>query len=212
MNLAEERTKYINTNLWDEKKGMYFDCNIQNNQKTNFISATTFYPLWANLCSEHQAQLLVKNALPLLKCKGGVVSTTKRSRGEVSESNPQRQWDYPFGWAPHQMMIWKGLLQYKFYDETQELVYRWLWLITKNAVNYNGTIAEKYDVVNCTHKVDTEYGNVGTNFEYTPDGGFGWMNASYQYGLSILNERFTELLDKLIDPDDIFGEDSNYAI
>jgi alpha,alpha-trehalase len=104
------------------------------------------------------------------------------------------------------MVIWKGLLHYNFIDETQELVYRWLWLITKNAVDYNGTIAEKYDVVNCTHIIDTEYGNVGTNFEYMPNGGFGWMNASYQYGLSILEKELIDRLNELVDPDMLFGK------
>jgi len=51
-------------------------------------------------------------------------------------------------------------------------------MITKNAVNYNGTIPEKYDVVIATHKVFVEYGNVGTDFEYITREGFGWMNAS----------------------------------
>ncbi len=207
LSLAEKRKKKMDAFMWNEQEGLYFDFNFQDEKATDFVSATTFYPLWANLCSRQQADLLVKNALPLLKCKGGISSSTMKSRGEISESHPQRQWDYPYGWAPHQMMVWRGLLQYDFYDEAQELVYRWLWLITKSAVNYNGTIAEKYDVVNCTHKIDTEYGNVGTNFEYIPDGGFGWMNGSYQYGLSILKEELIKQLDKLTDPDIIFGKD-----
>jgi len=203
-NKAEERKNSINTLLWNESQSLYFDYNFSKKQPSNFLSATVFYPLWAKLCSTQQANQLVKKALPLLKCKGGIVSTTKESRGNITPKNPQRQWDYPFGWAPHQMMIWRGLLHYNFLNETQELVYRWLWLITKNAVDFNGTIAEKYDVVNCTHIIDTEYGNVGTNFNYIPDGGFGWMNASYQLGLSILEKKFIKELDNLTDPDTIF--------
>lgn len=204
---AKERKKRVDDFLWNEKEGLYFDFNFQLNQPLNFVSATTFYPLWAKLCSPHQAALLVEKALPLLKCKGGIASSTETSRGKVTNENPQRQWDYPFGWAPHQMMVWKGLLHYNFKREAQELAYRWLWLIIKNAVDYNGTIAEKYDVVNCTHKVDTEYGNVGTNFAYIPDGGFGWMNASYQYGLSILSKELIEKLDELMDPDLLFEQE-----
>ncbi|REE83308.1 alpha,alpha-trehalase [Lutibacter oceani] len=201
---AEVRKKRMNENLWNQEKGMYFDYDFKLNNFTNFESATSFYPLWAKSASIEQAQLLVKNLLPLLTCKGGVVSCTEKSRGVIDANNPGRQWDYPYGWAPHQIMIWKGLLHYNFKEEAQELVYRWLWVITKNAVNYNGTIAEKYDVVNCTHKVDTEYGNVGTNFAYIPDGGFGWMNASYQYGISILSKRLINKLDDLVDPDELF--------
>jgi len=116
----------------------------------------------------------------------------------------QRQWDYPNGWAPHQMLIWKGLLNYGFVKETHELIYRWLWMITRNAVDYNGVIPEKYDVVSATHKVFAEYGNVGTEFDYITTSGFGWMNASYQYGLSQLPEALREKLDLLVDPDELF--------
>ena len=102
------------------------------------------------------------------------------------------------------MMIWKGLINYGFEDEVQELIYRWLYMITKNAVDYNGTIPEKYDVVEATHKVFAEYGNVGTDFEYITQEGFGWMNASYQYGLSLLKESYRTKLDNLISPESIF--------
>jgi len=101
-------------------------------------------------------------------------------------------------------MIWKGLLKYGFVKEAQELIYRWLWMITRNAVDYNGTIPEKYDVVACTHKVYAEYGNVGTEFDYITTSGFGWMNASYQLGLSLLKDELRRQLDLLTDPNKIF--------
>ena len=102
------------------------------------------------------------------------------------------------------MLIWKGLLNYGFDTETQELMYRWLYMITKNAVDYNGTIPEKYDVVQATHKVFAEYGNVGTDFEYITQEGFGWMNASYQYGLSLLTKNNIMHLNQLKKPEELF--------
>jgi alpha,alpha-trehalase len=101
-------------------------------------------------------------------------------------------------------MIWRGLYNYNFIKEAQELIYKWLYMITRNAVDYNGTIPEKYDVVAATHKVFAEYGNVGTDFEYITQEGFGWMNASYQYGLSLLDQNLVEKLNLLVDPEDIF--------
>ena len=77
-------------------------------------------------------------------------------------------------------------------------------MITKNAVDYNGTIPEKYDVVDATHKVFSEYGNVGTDFEYISLEGFGWMNASYQYGLSLLDQKLLKKLNDLDEPDSVF--------
>lgn len=204
---ATQRKQLADTYLWDEEKGMYFDYNINLASNSDFISATTFIPLWAKMASKEQAEKLVKTALPLLKMEGGIAGSTKESAGKISTERPQRQWDFPNGWAPHQMLIWKGLLHYNYQEEAQELIYRWLFMITKNAVDYNGTIPEKYDVVAATHKVFAEYGNVGTDFEYITDEGFGWMNASYQYGLTLLNKKYKQHLNKLTAPNKLFKND-----
>src|SRR4028118_86043 len=99
-----------------------------------------------------------------------------------------RQWDFPFGWAPHQMLAWEGLARYGMRAEAEDLAYRWLYNITKNVRDHNGTIPEKYNVVTGSHDVFVEYWNVGTNFQYIAREGFGWMNASYQVGLKFLSE------------------------
>jgi alpha,alpha-trehalase len=201
---ARMRKGAVNKYLWNEEKGLYFDYNVKTEQQSNFVAASTLVPLWANLCSKEQARKLVKTAVTLLKEKGGIAGCTLESRGEISENRPQRQWDYPNGWAPHQMMIWRGLNNYGYKEEAQELIYRWLYMITKNAIDYNGTIPEKYDVVLATHKVFAEYGNVGTDFQYITQEGFGWMNASYQYGLSLLNNNLKKKLNMLILPEKLF--------
>ena len=201
---AIDRKKLVDHYLWNEDFGMYFDYNKQSNQQSIFISATTFTPLWAGMASQQQAHSLIKHALPALKEKGGIAGCSKKSLESTSGIGPARQWDYPNGWAPHQMMIWKGFIHYGFQKEAQELIYRWLYMITKNAVDYNGTIPEKYDVVAATHKVFAEYGNVGTDFEYITQEGFGWMNASYQYGLSLLDEQQIDKLNLLKNPDQLF--------
>ena len=204
---AQKRKQLSNTYLWDEEKGMYFDYNIKTASNSTFVSATTLTPLWAKMASKEQAEKLVKTALPLLKMEGGIAGSTQESAGEISTKRPQRQWDFPNGWAPHQMLIWKGLLHYKYKEEAQELIYRWLYMITKNAVDYNGTIPEKYNVVSATHKVFAEYGNVGTDFKYITEEGFGWMNASYQYGLTLLNVKYKQHLNKLTTPNKLFKND-----
>ena len=204
-NKASERKNRVNEFLWNSKRGLYFDYNHKNQKQTDFVSATLFTPLWAGLASKEQAAAVVENGISLLKEKGGIASCTLESRGEISKERPQKQWDYPNGWAPHQMMIWRGLRQYGFDGELQELVYRWLFMITKNAVDYNGTIPEKYDVVSTTHKVFAEYGNVGTEFQYITKEGFGWMNASYQYGISLLEPNYIDCLNKLIEPEKLFS-------
>jgi alpha,alpha-trehalase len=86
----------------------------------------------------------------------------------------------------------------------QRLSYRWLYTITRNAVDYNGTVPEKLDVVKRSHKVFAEYGNVGTEFEYISMEGFGWMNASYQVGLTYLSPELAVQLNSLIPPEWLF--------
>ncbi len=201
---AQTRKKLMYEFMWDPVNKGYFDYNFKTYEKTGFGSATNFYPLWAGLGSREQAAGMVELLMGFFKAKGGILATSKEAILPYLNGHAQRQWDYPNGWAPHQMLIWKGLLNYKYHDEAQELIYRWLWMITRNAVDYNGTIPEKYDVVNCTHKVYAEYGNVGTEFDYITTSGFGWMNASYQYGLSLLNPSFIDKLNALQDPDTVF--------
>lgn len=202
---AKKRKGLINEILWSRHDSSYFDYNIKSKKLTGFGSATNFYPLWAKCCDQEQANQMVIVLMRDFKVKGGIASTSKIATEKLAQGKVQRQWDYPNGWAPHQMLIWKGLLNYGFTKEAHELAYRWLWMITRNAVDYNGTIPEKYNVVSCTHKVYAEYGNVGTEFDYITTSGFGWMNASYQYGLSLLPAERIAALDKLMDPDIIFG-------
>jgi alpha,alpha-trehalase len=159
--------------MWSDQEQSYFDFNMNSAMSSKFASATNFYPLWAKCCSQELANQMVAILMRDFKVKGGIAGTSKAAVEELSKGKVQRQWDYPNGWAPHQMLIWRGLLNYGFEKEAQELAYRWLWMITRNAVDYNGTIPEKYNVVSCTHKVYAEYGNVGTEFDYITTSGFG---------------------------------------
>ena len=165
---ARKRKQLIDNYMWNEEKGMYFDYNTETKTQTNFEYATTFWPLWCGVASPHQAALIVKKALPKFECVGGLSTSTEHSRGPVTAKNPQRQWDYPYGWAPHQIMAWDGLKKYGYHEEAERLCYRWLHMLTRVFVDYNGMVVEKYDVTTLdgSHKVAAEYGNQGTHFKY----------------------------------------------
>lgn len=91
------------------------------------FSATNFYPLWSETASKIQAHAMVRNLITDLKATGGILSSAKSSvEKEAAGQAVQRQWDYPYGWAPHQMLLWKGLLNYGYEEQAQELIYRWL--------------------------------------------------------------------------------------
>ncbi|MDE2143433.1 MAG: trehalase, partial [Elusimicrobia bacterium] len=201
---AAARKKRMNELFWDAKRGMFFDYDYKNKRRSTYVSATTFYPLWAGWAAPEQAAAVRTNALKELERLGGLAATGEASRGPLSERRPARQWDYPYGWAPHQILAWRGLERYGFGDDARRLAYRWLWTIVKNARDYDGTVPEKYDVVKASHQVFAEYGNVGTKFSYITKEGFGWMNASYELGLKILTPDQLSALRALTPPDRVF--------
>ena len=201
---SENRKKLMNNFLWNEKENCFFDYNFKTKKQINFVSATSFFPLWAKIATQEQADKMIQNTLPKLIFSGGIAGCSKEALFEFKDNEMQRQWDYPNGWPPHQIIIWQGLIHYGYTSLAQELIYKWLFMITQNACNYNGTIPEKYDVVTCSHKVFAEYGNQGTDFEYITREGFGWMNASFQYGMHLLSDDLKSKLNQLLKPDVIF--------
>ncbi|KAL8692543.1 MAG: hypothetical protein Q9218_002464 [Villophora microphyllina] len=202
-----KRKASIDRHLWNEEKGMYFDYNTVTKQQSTAESATCLWPLWCGVANDEQAARLVKNGVPRLECVGGLSSTSAKTRGTVSATNPQKQWDYPYGWAPHQILAWDGLKRYGYHDEAGRLLYRWLHMMTRTFKDWNGTVCEKYDVTQLerSHQVDAEYGNQGRDFKYAPQEGFGWTNASYIYGTSLLREDAREALSQGLSYEDFSG-------
>jgi alpha,alpha-trehalase len=154
----------INKHLWNPEAKTYSDLNCKTGEQTGYKSATSIYALWSGVASKEQAALFVPEFISLFLERGGISSGTQKSRGVISKSRPQRQWDYPFGWAPHQMMAWRGLSIYGFHREAGECAYRWCFAITKNFTE-TGIVPEKFNVVTLKHRDDVEYGTQGDQFE-----------------------------------------------
>ncbi|GAA5801736.1 hypothetical protein HPULCUR_007188 [Helicostylum pulchrum] len=208
---AAARKSRIDRYLWNQEKGMYFDYDTVTEQKIEYETVTTFWAMWAKCASQEQAEKMAQQSLCKFEVMGGLVSGTEASRGIITLDRPNRQWDFPFGWAPHQMLAWRAFENYGMMDIQQRLVYRWLYIITKSFVDFNGVVPEKYDVVGLTHKVQVEYGNVGVDFKYVPREGFGWMNASYQIGLNCLTKHLRRALGACMSPEIVF-ENSNILV
>jgi alpha,alpha-trehalase len=178
--LAKSTKHLVDEYLWDPKKQMYFDFDCAKMERTQYESATCIWALWSQISSPSQASLLVPVFLEKFEQTGGIVSGTLESRGPITLSRPQKQWDYPYGWAPHQILAWQGLANYGFHVDQERIAYRWLYTVIKVFFDYNGAVPEKFDVVNVTHQCNVEYGNVGQHFMFVVREGFGWMNASIQ--------------------------------
>lgn len=164
---AKRRKAAIDKYLWNAEKGMYFDYDTIKMEQSDYESCTTFWAMWAGVSTPSQAAILVQKALPKFEMAGGLVSGTEKSRGKISLNRPNRQWDYPYGWAPQQILAWTGLQRYRFHEEAERLAYKWLFMMTKAFVDFNGVVVEKYDVTRLVdpHRVDAEYGNQGLDFK-----------------------------------------------
>jgi alpha,alpha-trehalase len=191
--------------MWDEERGYFFDYDFAKQRRSTYISATGLWPLWSKLLDtagpaerERAARTAAFGCAKLEKPAG--LAATARESVEAARRHDERQWDYPYGWAPHQMLAWQGLRNYGLDADARRLAYRWLYTITKNAHDYNGTVPEKYDVVTGSHAVFVEYGNEGTKFAYIATEGFGWMNASFEVGLTLLTPEQTAALRRLEPP------------
>lgn len=200
---AEERKANITKYLWSEEDSIFYDYHIKEKKQHKYESATCFWPLYAKAATEEQADKLVRVSLPKFEEYGGLVSGTLRLRGEIGIHRPSRQWDYPYGWAPQQILAWIGLENYNFNGAARRLVYRWLHMMTRAFVDYNGVVVEKYNVLEgaVPHKVDAEYGNQGADFKGVATEGFGWVNASFLFGLTFLNLQAQRSIGALIPPD-----------
>ncbi|RDL37590.1 Trehalase [Venustampulla echinocandica] len=196
---ARRRKAAVDKYLWNEQKGMYFDYDTVKKEQCTYESCTTFWAMWSGLATPAQAARLVATAIPKFEALGGLLSGTEESRGQTGLQRPNRQWDYPYGWAPQQMLAWGGLDRYGYREEVQRLAYKWLFMMTKAFVDFNGVVVEKYDVTRGIdpHRVSAEYGNQGLDFIGVAREGFGWVNASYVYGLQFTTAHMQRALGTL---------------
>lgn len=208
---AKKRKLLIRTFLWDEKKELFFDYNVEKKRRSNYLAATTFYPLWAYdpnepdlaLLSKEEALNFAKKALAALEAKGGIFASSENSLKLFGTRGENRLWDYPHGFAPHQMILWQGLINYNQDENLQRLLYKWLHLLTRTAMEQGGAFPKAYNLADSNLSLAPPLKNIGVDFQYVPRQGFIWTNASYQYGLSLLSPALRPMLEKLVPYDDL---------
>ena len=203
---AARRREAMMALMWDEKRGFFFDYDFVHHRRGTYICAAGLFPLWAKVLNpdapddRERAGRMIAYARKKLEQRAGLASSAKESVDAARTHDP-RQWDYPYGWAPEQMLAWQGYANYGFDADAARLAYRWLYTIAKNAHDYNGVIPEKYNVVTGSHQVFVEYGNVGTKFDYIAQEGFGWTDASFVVGMNFLSPKMRADLERLKPPD-----------
>ena len=174
---AEKRRKTVQSLLWDEKRGMFFDYNFRNNAISTYNYATTFYPLWTGIATEQRARAVEAN-LHLFEHVGGIAMSTQ---------DTGVQWDLPYGWAPIQLLAVEGLRRYGYDQDANRISAEFLGMILAN-FERDGTIREKYNVV-------TDSSNIAVAEGYRDNViGFGWTNGVF---LELLHQLPSEWIGKI---------------
>lgn len=159
---ASKRKKRMVKYFWDSSEGMFFDYNFVVGRRSQYKYATTFYPLWAGLASKEEARAIVHN-LPVFEQPGGLA---------MSRTDSQAQWDFPYGWAPIQLLAVEGLRRYGYDAEAKRISDNFLTTVVDN-FNREHTIREKYNVVTRSSETHVVAG-YAQNFT-----GFGWTNGVF---------------------------------
>jgi alpha,alpha-trehalase len=175
--LAEARKERIQNYLWDAKQGLYFDYDFEKQVQSSYDYVTTFIPMWAGVATAEQARAIMKN-LAVFEKPGGLVMSPNETGG---------QWDFPYAWAPNQLLADEGIRRYGFKDDADRVSYEFLSAVAEN-FRRDGTIREKYNAV--TRSSETQV-TAGYHMNIV---GFGWTNGVF---LSMLRELPQEAVARL---------------
>jgi alpha,alpha-trehalase len=159
---AEERKERIQQYLWDSERGSYFDYDFENGKRSDYEYVTAFFPLWAGIPTQEQARAVLQH-LPTFEKPGGLV---------MSPHETGAQWDFPYAWAPDQLVADEGFRRYGFNEEADRVSYEFLSTVAEN-FRRDGTIREKYNAV--TRSSETQV-TAGYHMNIV---GFGWTNGAF---------------------------------
>ncbi len=187
---ALHRKKEINTYMWDENNGFFYDYGYKYERLSNFLSLASFVPMWAGIPTIDQAKRMVK-MLPKFETPYGLTITAKESLAKpiditkiqkryhpaIKDIVNPKQWDYPNIWSPLEYLTIIGLLRYGFIDDATRIM--------KNSLKAHHKLYMKYDTF--FEKIDGETGESGRGALYGDQKGFGWTNAVFYRYVQILD-------------------------
>jgi len=160
--LSELRRQLIQKYLWNDQQGLFFDYNFDEARQSDYRYAATYYPLWAGVASDDQARAVMKN-LSTFEQPGGLAMSVHKTEG---------QWDYPYGWAPIQLLAIEGMRRYGYDAQADRISAEFLSMVLEN-FERDKTIREKYNVVTRSSETNVKAGYAANVI------GFGWTNAAF---------------------------------
>jgi alpha,alpha-trehalase len=165
---AEQRKTAVQKYLWDGERGLFFDYDFEKQARSTYEYVTTFYPLWAGIATPEQARSVMQH-VGKFEQPGGLVMSPYETGG---------QWDFPYAWAPNQLMAIEGMRRAGFNEDANRLSYKFLSMVMEN-FHRDGTIREKYDAVKRSSETQV---TAGYHMNIV---GFGWTNGVF---LALLHE------------------------
>ena len=159
---AEDRKTRVQKYLWDSEHGFYFDYDFEKQTRSTYEYVTAFFPLWVGIPTPEQARAVMGH-LATFEKPGGLVMSPHETGG---------QWDFPYAWAPDQLVADEGMRRYGFNEEANRVSYEFLSTVAEN-FRRDGTIREKYNAV--TRSSETQV-TAGYHMNIV---GFGWTNGAF---------------------------------
>ena len=156
---AAKRQLAIQQYCWNGEKGFYFDYDAVSDKQKETGSLAAAFPLFFNIATAEQANLVASVIREKFMRPGGLISTLETTG---------QQWDAPNGWAPLHWITIIGLENYGHTELAKIIAGRWIQL-NKDVFQRTGKLMEKYNVV------DTHLEAGGG--EYAGQDGFGWTNG-----------------------------------
>lgn len=149
--------------------GVFYDYHEVKKERSNLVSAATYYPLYVAMATQEEADAAVK-VLHRVEEAYGVACVEK------CDKPGNYQWGHPNGWPPTQRIIVDGLMRYGYEEDARRIANKYCDLV-ESCYAETGHLWEKYNVVK---------GNAEVVDEYEMPTMLGWTFGVYHYFCHLL--------------------------
>lgn len=144
--LRKRASAYTQTlgSLWDDKAGIFLNLRLDTRQKSYRLSPTNFYPMLAKVCSQAQAERMIKeHYYNPDEFYGEYVMPSIARNDPAFKDN-----DYWRGriWGPMNFLVYLGMRNYDLADARADLIAKSKALLMKTWLT-NGTVFENYNSI-----------------------------------------------------------------
>lgn len=169
---AQIRKNTMNSLMWNEMRGFYFDYDFKKEKRGTVMSLAGFFPMWAGLVDDRRAAKLVRS-LRKFEEKGGLATTDPQTLpiNNIVPGGLPTQWAHPNGWAPLHLIVVQGLERYGYHEDARRIALKWV-KTNLDWFNKHGVFLEKYNVVDPSKPP--------AKGVYPSQTGFGWTNAVFE--------------------------------